>query len=187
MRLMIERQIERPSPKPVGSSRRRTRTPLEHRWLQSRTRIVHRDQHAAGFDLFCADQRFFGPRLATLIASRAVTIKLSSTCCNWTRSASAKRACPFRVHTPLWDHFQLEVCQLFQKPDVLQKRGAGQPGRLDVGVVADGSAGRMGQIRASRLVDHRYARRRRRFFGEDGGQPGQRDLRVTTQKFPRWK
>jgi len=41
------------------------------------------------------------------------------------------------VHTPLGDHFAVEVCELLHQPDVLQQGRAARAGGLDIEIVAD--------------------------------------------------
>ena len=83
----------------------------------------------------------------------------------------------------LRDHFPVEVGQLFQKPDVLQKRGLRGPAVWMLTLSLTGAPvawvrwGRLGlSIIVGSIKSVSYAPRRRGFFGEDGGQPGQREF-----------
>lgn len=55
------------------------------------------------------------------------------------------------VHTPLWNHFPVEMGHLLQKPYVLQKLRTARPGSHYVLVVCDG-APRVGGEFALRIV-----------------------------------
>ncbi len=58
----------------------------------------------------------------------------------------AERARSLRVHTPLRDHFPVEMSQLFEEPDVLQQSGSPRACRHQVLVVNDGCPHHRGEF-----------------------------------------
>jgi len=78
---MIERQIDRPIPKPPGFGRvEGLEQPVNAFWRQPRTRISSKSVLA----VLITNSR--NPSLVPLMASAALTIKLRITCCSCTRS-----------------------------------------------------------------------------------------------------
>src|SRR4029077_17236073 len=78
-----------------------------------------------------------------------------------------------------------DIAQLF--PALAETSSA----RLRLAMLFPVASVRWGRVALSIIVSSfklaSYAPWRRRFFEADCGQPGQRDSRITLQKFPRWK
>jgi hypothetical protein len=72
-----------------------------------------------------------------------------------------------------------------------QSNGGNLVGALALGDVVSNRVDQIGRVGLSIIVSSfnsvSYAPWPRRFFEERRRQPGQRDLRITLQKFPRWK
>ena len=86
---MIERQIDRPMPKPLGLGRvEGLEQPLDGSQEPAPDLIPHRDEHAIRFGLAVVMNNSRGPSATAPIAWTALTMRLRTTCCNCTRSPS---------------------------------------------------------------------------------------------------